>query len=132
MFTQQLTTAATNRAADAILAPLNGTMLRIYDGNQPNDSDDLITTQRLLVECQFNMQAFQPASRGKAVANAFAPGKAINDGQASWFRTDAFDGSVGPWREGKEQAANLELRETYIEEGRMVQIDTLTYVQKRE
>ena len=131
MFTQQLTTHAANLAADAMLASLGGTMLRIYDGEQPKDADDLITDQVLLVECAFGFVAFAPAEGGVAAAYQIQPGAAINSGKARWFRTDAFDGSVGPWRDGKKQSANLELTEVHIAAGRMVEITNLVYQQKR-
>jgi hypothetical protein len=76
--------------------------LRIYDGVQPTNGGDAITTQHLLVEFPLNTDAFPPASGGMLAANAIGSGTAVYSGTPTWFRivksdgtTFLSDGSVG-------------------------------------
>jgi len=99
----RFTNLAVNTAIDALAALLNNGYLRIYDGTQPTNADDAITTQTLLAELRYNATAFGAAVAGVATANAMTgDASANNTGTATWFRalqsdgtTKVFDGSVG-------------------------------------
>lgn len=76
--------------------------LRVYDGTQPTNGGDAITTQNLLVEFTLNTDAFPSASSGLLSANAIGSGTSGHSGTAAWFRivksdgtTVLCDGSVG-------------------------------------
>ena len=125
MLNQQLTVNAANAAANAACGLCDGSWLRIYSGEQPETPKTPLTTQRQLVELRFGLPAFGLAEDGVAVAREIEPGMATDSGEPTWFRTLAFDGSAG--RKG----ANLNLSDSWIAAGRMVEVVSLKYTQKR-
>ena len=128
----QLSAAAANAAADAVVDLLDGGKLLIYDGSQPADADTAVTDQTLLAELTFGTPAFGDASGGVATANAITQDSSANaTGTATWFRVTTsedvaiFDGSVGT------ADANLVLNSVAIQAGAAVSVTELTYTQPK-
>lgn len=92
-----------NGQADALSVLADNGYLRIYDGIQPANAETAISTQTLLAELRFNVDAAPAASNGVLTFNAITQDSSANaTGTASWFRalksdgsTVLFDGSVG-------------------------------------
>lgn len=129
----KITAAVASLMADAgIGSILNSGKLRIYDGSQPANCGDAITTQNLLVELTLASDAFPGASSGVLTANAIGPQLAIYAGEATWFRilksdnTAVLDGSVGL------ADCDLNLDDTTIEVGDVVAIVSAIITMPRE
>jgi hypothetical protein len=117
--------------AAAMLAAFNNLasagFINVYNGSQPSNSDQAITTQTELISFLFGSPAFQPASGGVIGANTIAPATAIATGTASWFRmfasdggTAIMDGSVGT------TGCDLNLATTTITNGDIVAVTGFT------
>lgn len=94
--------AALNAEANAVGRLLNGGVLRLYDGTQPESPDTQVTDQRVIAELRFGSPAFQPARRGMVTATPLEPDPAARTvGMPTWFRaltpdgTPVYDGSAG-------------------------------------
>jgi hypothetical protein len=93
-----MTNLAANIEADALAALVDGGYLRIYNGTQPDNADDAITTQVKLAELRFGTPAFGAAVNGMITANAITPdSSAAAPGIATWFRIFQADGSTPVW-----------------------------------
>jgi hypothetical protein len=120
--------AGVNPACDAVVDLLDSGYLRIYNGTQPSDADDAITTQTLLAELRFGAPAFGSASAGVATANAITADSSANaTGTAAWFRalksdgtSTVFDGSVGV------TGCELNIDNTSIATGQQVTVTSMT------
>lgn len=89
---------AVNAQADQLAQLANNGFIRIYDGDQPDSSDDPITDQNQLCELLLGSPAFAPASGGAIQANPItADPDADNTGDASWFRVFESDGVTALW-----------------------------------
>jgi hypothetical protein len=128
----KFTDVEANAAADASGALLNSGYIRIYDGAQPSTGDTAVTTQTLLVELRFGAIAFAPAVTGVAVSNAIAPGVAVADGTASWFRTFKSDGTTAVY-DGSVGTADSDmiLDDVAIAAGGDVSLDAGTYTRRK-
>jgi hypothetical protein len=99
-------------------------LLRIYDGTQPADADDSITTQNLLAELPFGDPCAGPAVAGVLTFNTIAPQNAVATGTATWARVldsdlnNVMDVNVGT------ASASLIMNTTAIVSGGPVQIDS--------
>jgi len=130
-----LSTVAANAAADAVAKLLDGGYMAIYEGAQPTSHDKpLPAGTKLLATLQFGTPAFQPASDGKAQANAMKPDKDANDtGRPQWFRlfrtdsrTAVYDGdiSTGPETARQQRNAAMHMRALVIGKHAEVTIDS--------
>ncbi len=88
----RLSEATVNAQGDALARLTDGGFLNIYDGAQPADSNDPVTTQNLLVQLQYANPSAPATVGGVVTFNALAAGTAIRSGVASWYRTYAADG----------------------------------------
>lgn len=124
----KLSTVSRNAAADAVLARLNGGLLRLYTGPQPS-SPQAPAVGTLLAELPFGAPAFAPAVGGVARANSIARRAAISKGRAGWFRataadgTPVYDGTVGT------TGADLTVSNQVFEVDSLIVIESLTYTQ---
>lgn len=125
----QLANATVNAEADALSALLDNGYLRVYDGTQPATADTAISTQVLLAELRFNVDAAPAAVGGLLTFNAITSDSSANaSGTAAWFRclkadgtTVVMDGSVGT------SAANMILATTTITLGQTVSCSSFTH-----
>lgn len=131
----RLATAAVNAQAKIHGALLDGGLLRIYSGSQPDDADDLIKDQILLAELRFGTPAFKDPVGGEIEAHAIQKEKSAKaKGRAAFFRcvmadglSPVMDGSAGP--EGSQ--ANLELKNVNIEPGMEVSVTRFRHIVPR-
>ena len=90
--------ALRNQIADQITARIDagagpGT-IKIYDGAQPADADDAITTQTLLATLTFSDPSAPAAVAGVLTFNAITEDSSADDsGTASWARAEDSDGN---------------------------------------
>lgn len=110
--------------------PLNSGYIRIYDGTQPPNGGDPITTQNLIVTLTFATTAFPPASGGVLTANPITSGTAVFSSTATWARflqsdgtTTILDCSVGT------SGTDIVLSSVTISSGGTVSLTSLTITQ---
>jgi hypothetical protein len=126
-----LSVAGRQAALDAVTAKINvggAGKISIYSGAQPTNPDTAISSQVLLVSCNFSATSFAATnSSGVATANAIASGNPVASGTAAWFRiyagngtTAVIDGTVGT------AGADLNLGTTTISTGTAVTINSFT------
>jgi hypothetical protein len=107
--------------------------LRIYDGTQPTNGGDAITSQVLLAELTMNADAFPSASSGTITANSITQDASADaTGTATWFRlvksdgtTILVDGSVGT------SGADCNLNSVSITSGGTVTVTSCAFTQPR-
>ncbi len=119
--------AAVNAKATALASLLDGGTLKLYSGSRPASADDPVIDQTVLAELAFDAPAFAPASGGMLVAHPLAPDtKTKANGEATWYRayaadgTAVMDGSVGT------QDANLVLPNAVILENYSLSVSSFT------
>ena len=123
---------AVNAAVDAETKLLDGGVLRIYGGTQPEHADlpvgNLPLSRPLLAEIVLNNPAFMPADNGVATARqTLKDENAKGGGTATWFRatgadgTAVWDGSVGT------ADSDLVLPVLLIQAGTVVDVVRLSY-----
>lgn len=133
MLNTQKSYGAANAEAAALGALLDNGYLRIYDGAQPANADEAVTTQTLLAELRFGSPAFGAPSNGAVAANAITSDSSANaSGTAAWYRclssdgtTVVLDGTVGT------SGANLNLNSVGISAGAQVDVTAFTYTVPR-
>lgn len=79
----KLSEPAANRATDAVLKPISGGYLRVYDGKG-----------LVLVELRFRSPAFPAAAGGEAAAQALERARIKNSGRAETYRVLESDGTT--------------------------------------
>jgi hypothetical protein len=117
-----------NSQANAGAALYDDGYIRIYGGEQPHDTGIAISDQPLLVEGRFGTPAWGDAANGELTANPILCGLVLDDGDATWVRYFAADGStvlhdddVGALGSG----AGLELDTTTLAVGAAFEITSL-------
>lgn len=86
--------SAVNGEADTLARLLDDGYLRVYDGTQPADADEAITTQVLLAELRFNATSAPAAVAGLLTFNSVTSDASSNNtGTASWARCLSSDGT---------------------------------------
>jgi hypothetical protein len=132
--TPRITAATANTMLDSgIGTQADSGKLRIYDGTQPTNGGDAITTQVLLAELTMPADAFPSASSNTLTANAITQdSSADNNGTATWFRlvkadgtTILLDGSVGT------SGADCNLNSVSITSGGAVSVTAMTITMPR-
>lgn len=83
-----------NVMLDSIGALANTGYLRVYDGTQPTNGGDAVTTQVKLLEFRLAADAFPAASGGVLTANGMVATTALATGIAAWFRLLKSDGTT--------------------------------------
>lgn len=113
---------------DAAAGSPNAGYIRIYDGTQPTNGGDAITTQKLLAELRFGDPAFGSASNGTITANAIARDDSANDtGTASWARLLDGDGNFIADVDVGTSGATINLNTTSLVSGGPVEITSFTF-----
>lgn len=132
--TPRITAATANTMLDSgIGTQADSGKLRIYDGTQPTNGGDAITTQVLLAELTMNADAFPSAASNVLTANAITQDSSADaTGTAAWFRllksdgtTTLLDGSVGT------SGADLNLNSVSITSGGTVSVTSFTITMPR-
>jgi hypothetical protein len=126
------TNLVVNTKVDQTTALANSGKVRIYDGAQPTNADDNITTQNLLAELTLGNPAFGAAVAGQATANAISGVTIALTGTAAWFRvlksdgtTKLWDGSVGT------SGCDMNLNSVALQAGAQFSITGWTYTQPK-
>ena len=123
----QISDAAANAAANALLALANDGTLKIYGGAKPANANTALSGQTLLSTHNLSTPAFGNAAAGTAAANAIADATAVATGAATWFRvytaggSAVFDGTVGT------AGSNLNLNSTAIQINAKVSIASYNF-----
>lgn len=118
-----------NGQADALSVLADNGYIRIYDGTQPATADTAISSQVLLAELRFNVDAAPSAVDGVLTFNAITQDSSANNtGTASWFRalksdgsTVLFDGAVGT------TGSDMSIETTSIVAGAIVGVTSFVY-----
>jgi hypothetical protein len=116
--------AVLNAQADALALMLDGGSLCIYDGVQPVDADEEVSSQTMLAELGFGSPAFKPAVDGELVSNPMTPDKdAAATGTPSWFRCYSSDGSAILDGSAGTSGCNLNLSTEKIQQHGLVSLE---------
>jgi hypothetical protein len=127
----RITAAVANAMIGIIGSNVNNGFIKIYDGTQPTNGGDAITTQNLIATLPLNSTAFGAASNGVMAANAIGPAVAAFSSTAIWYRlTDSggtfmIDGSVGT------SGCDLNLNTVTITSGDTVAVTSFSITQPR-
>jgi hypothetical protein len=127
--TTRLTTAVVEAQAQVIANLLDGAEMRIYSGTQPIDANAGVSMDAtLLATLNFGTPAIASVTNGLITANPLTGGTAVSDGEASWFRIYAADGTT-PILDGGVGTTNnnLQLTTTTITTGVVIEITSWTH-----
>ena len=115
---------------DAAAGSPNAGYIRIYDGTQPANGGDAISTQVLLAELRFADPAFGAGVAGVATANAIIGDTGANaTGTASWARLLDGDGNFVADVDVGTSGATLNLVTVSIVATQPVNITSFTFTQ---
>ena len=89
----KLTNLAVNSQADALARWLDGGLIEVYDGAQP-DYAESPPGRTPIVTMKLGDPAFRPAVAGIIIANAIQPGVAVRTGRPTWARISGPDGTA--------------------------------------
>lgn len=118
--------AQLNGIRDLIDAGAGPGLLRIYDGSQPADADDAVTTQNLLAELPLSDPCAPDAAAGVLTFSAITQQNALDTGMASWARVvDSDDNPIMDCNVGTNDETCV-LNTTSIVAGGPVQIVSMT------
>ena len=129
----QMTDFAVEVQADALAVLLDSGYIDVLTAPQPDNGNETITTQTVLVTMSFGRPAFMKSDAGVISANPINAGMGIADGDPRWFRayradhkTAIFDGSAG-----KAKDNNMVLPAKTIVEGVTVGCSGLTHTVRK-
>ena len=89
----QLTNLVVNTQANALAKFLDGGVIEVFDGTQPDHAESPVS-QTPIVSLRLGDPAFRPAVAGTIIANAIAPGVAVRTGRPTWARISRPDGAT--------------------------------------